>query len=316
MAYLAIMTLLPKISLLHTTSTPMEVVLLPWASWQGEAAKRYGANKTAKLAGYLEQAANHDTPHLVGFGGAYSHLLVAVAEAAHARGWPSTGIVRGAELTADSNPQLTQLELLGMELRFVDRPLFRELCDLASQGVLTSFQLAQHTGSAISHSATIIPEGAAGPMGFVGFSSLFEAWKKEPWWAHTTTPDTTWVIPMGTGATMAAFRIHLPAQVNILGISAFEHTYMQASVANLLASAGHDNCGSWQVFRPTGLGAYGKPSQQLKQRLTAYHAKGTALNPTYAGFALAGLEQWLANLDGAQPPSQIVLVDTGGPTSR
>ena len=83
-------------------------------------------NKALKLRPHLRAAEELGIRHLLTFGGAYSHHLLAVAWACAERGWKSTGYVRGEELaTQPLNPLLESARACGMELKFLPRGLYR-----------------------------------------------------------------------------------------------------------------------------------------------------------------------------------------------
>ena len=80
-------------------------------------------NKWRKLKYILKKAVAENKTHLVTFGGAYSHHLLATAAAAAKFGFKSTGIVRGEEINNDT---LFLCRLHGMELLFTDRESYRD----------------------------------------------------------------------------------------------------------------------------------------------------------------------------------------------
>jgi len=302
---------LPELSV----QLPKPVLHLPWADWSGESGLLFGTNKTAKLAGYLKDIQAGATPHIIAFGGAYSHLLLAVAYVAKQNNWPCTAIVRGDELDGKANDTLHQLSEWGMNLVFADRAFYREVCLATLPPDHLLARLNAVLNLKVERPAVIIPEGAAGPKGFTGFEELFAEWSQAEWWHKATQQGTTWVVPMGTGATLAAFRKHLPATVHVLGVTPFAEDYSAKSVNDLLGSLLDSNQiidRGLTVFRPSELGRYAKPSTKLRDELAKWEAADIPhLCPTYAGFALAGLAQWLETPDGFDTET-CVLVDTGG----
>lgn len=78
-------------------------------------------NKWRKLKYNILQAQVLKSKGMLTFGGAYSNHLVATAAACKDFGLSSIGIVRGDELSKDSNESLRMCHDLGMKLVFIDR---------------------------------------------------------------------------------------------------------------------------------------------------------------------------------------------------
>jgi len=78
-------------------------------------------NKWRKLKYNIEQAISKKNDAVLTFGGAYSNHLVATASACFKAGIRSIGIVRGEELSENSNETLKRCHEFGMELKFVSR---------------------------------------------------------------------------------------------------------------------------------------------------------------------------------------------------
>jgi 1-aminocyclopropane-1-carboxylate deaminase len=82
-------------------------------------------NKWRKLKNYLQTFSFNTHSGLLSFGGAYSNHLYALAFAGHSLGIPTVGIIRGEELTIDSNAYLNQMNTWGMQLHFITRTAYR-----------------------------------------------------------------------------------------------------------------------------------------------------------------------------------------------
>ncbi|MEA5403337.1 pyridoxal-phosphate dependent enzyme [Arcicella sp. DC2W] len=78
-------------------------------------------NKWRKLKFNLIEAKEKGFDQLLTFGGAYSNHIYATAAAGKAFGFKTVGIIRGDELTPDSNDTLRFAHHCGMELIFVTR---------------------------------------------------------------------------------------------------------------------------------------------------------------------------------------------------
>ncbi|HRO76889.1 MAG TPA: pyridoxal-phosphate dependent enzyme, partial [Crocinitomicaceae bacterium] len=81
-------------------------------------------NKWRKLMYNVELAKNNKNDTLITFGGAFSNHLVATACACSVFGLKSIGIVRGDELSENSNDTLKRCADYGMQLEFVSRELY------------------------------------------------------------------------------------------------------------------------------------------------------------------------------------------------
>jgi 1-aminocyclopropane-1-carboxylate deaminase len=78
-------------------------------------------NKWRKLKYNILQAQALKSKGILTFGGAYSNHLVATSAACKELGFTCIGLVRGDELTKDSNESLRTCHDLGMKLVFIDR---------------------------------------------------------------------------------------------------------------------------------------------------------------------------------------------------
>jgi len=84
-----------------------------------------GGNKRFKLEDNLREARMLGYAGVLGIGGAYSNFLHSLAYLARQRKLPCVGVVRG-EVSAASNPTLTDARRWGMQLEFVSRAEFAE----------------------------------------------------------------------------------------------------------------------------------------------------------------------------------------------
>ncbi len=78
-------------------------------------------NKWRKLKEYIGIAKENPNLPFLSFGGAYSNHLYALAYVGHQFNIETIGIVRGDELTKDSNPYLKQMYDWGMQFQFINR---------------------------------------------------------------------------------------------------------------------------------------------------------------------------------------------------
>ncbi len=119
-------------------------------------------NKWRKLKFNIEQAKVLKKEGILTFGGAFSNHLVATASACKKSGIKAIGIVRGEELTENSNETLRRCSVLGMKLKFVSRDEYKLRNDKLYQNDL-SYEFENHY---------IVPEGGANFYGMVGCQEI------------------------------------------------------------------------------------------------------------------------------------------------
>ena len=78
-------------------------------------------NKWRKLKYIVELALHQQRTGILTLGGAYSNHLLATAAACEGFGLKSKALVRGEELSVDSNENLQRCSGMGMELQFISR---------------------------------------------------------------------------------------------------------------------------------------------------------------------------------------------------
>ena len=119
-------------------------------------------NKWRKLKYNIELVQFQKKDGVLTFGGAYSNHLLATAAACNLAGLKSIGIVRGEELTANSNSNLKRCAELGMELKFIPR----EEYDARNE------KFVQETWKEEYPFYLLIPEGGANYYGMVGCQEI------------------------------------------------------------------------------------------------------------------------------------------------
>lgn len=111
-------------------------------------------NKWRKLREYIGLAKENSDLPLLSFGGAFSNHLYALAFVGNQFNISTIGIVRGDELSINSNPYLKQMNKWGMELHFVNRTHYKEKINPTLKKAIE------------------IPEGGFGNLGIAGISEL------------------------------------------------------------------------------------------------------------------------------------------------
>ncbi|MHA8102049.1 1-aminocyclopropane-1-carboxylate deaminase/D-cysteine desulfhydrase [Aquirufa nivalisilvae] len=116
-------------------------------------------NKWRKLKEYICIAQDNPKKGIISFGGAYSNHLYALAYVGQMLPISCMGLIRGEELDSESNPYLSQMKAMGMELRFIDRENYRR------KNIPDQFDLDDYW---------IIPEGGYSSHGIDGMKALVD----------------------------------------------------------------------------------------------------------------------------------------------
>jgi len=218
-------------------------------------------NKWRKLKEYIDFAQNNTSNSIISFGGAYSNHLYALAFVGFNFNIKTIGIIRGNELTKNSNPYLTQISDWGMKLYFQDRESYRK----------KTIPLEIKTENTI-----IIPEGGFSNIGVLGLESLISELKNQ------IKPDCI-VTAVGTGTT--AIGICKYAKIKTIGI---------LTLNNLIEiennSQGFDLENLLEINSNYIFGKYAKDSNTLNEFCDFFYKKHKILiEPTYTGRMFYGL---------------------------
>ena len=240
-------------------------------------------NKWRKLREYIQFAQLNGLKQLISFGGAYSNHLFALAYACHCFGLTSVGIIRGEELTAESNPYLKQMKQWGMTLYFISR------ADYQTKFIPFEFNPKE---------SLCIDEGGFGLLALEGLTKLVDELSELPNINHI-------ICPMGTGATYLGL-IKAKNNAKIHGIFTLNNrteiienaTKMEVEIQEMHAN---------YIF-----GKYAKQSTDLDQFCEEFYAKHQIkIEPIYTGRMFYGLYD-LIKTDYFCPGSQILAIHTGG----
>jgi len=240
-------------------------------------------NKWRKLKDYIDLAQINKSNSIISFGGAYSNHLYALAFIGKQLNIKTVGLIRGNELSKDSNPFLNQISEWGMKLYFLDRETYRkkEIPDeIALENVL------------------MIPEGGYSKIGVKGIASLLSELNDQMKADYIVTA-------IGTGTT--AIGICQYAKIKTLGIltlnnkKEIENNCREFELQNLLEINGD------YIF-----GKYAKDSTVLSDFCEAFRKKhGFPIEPTYTGRMFYGLYD-LINQNYFPHNAKIIALHTGG----
>ena len=252
-----------------------------------------GGNKWPKLVGHLRAA---DSRTLVGFGGAWSNHLHALAAAGEELGRATVGIVRGGRDTA----MLADCRAMGMRLLPVSQGEYRQRDDAQwVQDFLAQAGLAD---------AYVIPEGGGGAAGLSGFAELADELLAQ------AGPELIVALAMGTGTTAAGLAAHLPSSTRVWGFPVLPLPGIETELQDLLR----------QVPRPAALTvwhglvdkAYGRLSADLLQFLKKFELAHTiALDPVYTVKLIRAL-YGLAEQGRLAHGTRLVALHSGGLQGR
>jgi len=153
-------------------------------------------NKWRKLKYIIEHFKETRKEQILTFGGAYSNHLLATASACNQLGIKCIGLVRGEELTADSNPLLKRCADLGMQLEFISRE------DYALRGMKEYYEelIIQYPNS------YIVPEGGATYYGMIGCQEII---KELPAFDHLFVAQGTATTSAGLALGVTKQKIHV-----------------------------------------------------------------------------------------------------------
>lgn len=212
-------------------------------------------NKALKLRPHLQAAEDLGICHLLTFGGAYSHHLLAVAWTCAERGWKSTGYVRGEELaTQRLNPLLESAQACGMELRFMNRVEYRRWAPTG--------RVPHATGG------LVIPEGG-------GTEETFFKPAEASWFE----PYDLVVCAAGTGTTALGLKKLLPHKRVLAALCVHDLSVQERLESNGL-----------EVIHVAGRGFGPVENSRIPELIRLAEETGIWLDPLYTGKVFFGLQ--------------------------
>jgi 1-aminocyclopropane-1-carboxylate deaminase len=254
-------------------------------------------NKWRKLKYNIATARAQGKTGLLTFGGAYSNHLLATAEAGHALGLKTIGIVRGEE-HLPLNPVLEYAQQMGMVFHYLDRTSYR---NKHQAHILDG--LAKRYGK----DYLFVPEGGANCDALPGCAEIIGEAEQQ------ATPNMdVWCTASGTGATLAGLAIGLKGKGHALGFSVLKGGFLTASVSQLLANCGQTATTNWAINDDYHFGGYAKATPELLAFVASFaEAFGFAIEPIYTGKMFFGLFD-LIRKKHFPPDTRIMALHTGG----
>lgn len=245
-------------------------------------------NKWRKLKGFFKELPQGQA--ILTFGGPHSNHLPAAAFAAQFFRHPIIGVVRGEELNATSNANLTYCQSQGMKLHFISRSNYREL---RNEGWHISSE--QEELWEATH-ARILPEGGAGAHAIEGCGEIWKELAEEP--NHL-------VLASGTGATVLGILHAMPenSKTHVHVVSAVKGAKRESDTVQTLAQSKNISV-HWED--EVHFGGFGKWTAGLLSMKTEFeNTSGITIDPNYNAKVLAYLHRQQLN-------GKVLWLHTGG----
>ncbi len=246
-------------------------------------------NKYFKLKHNLQHVLENRLQGMLTFGGAHSNHIYATAAACKEFNIPCVGVVVGNENAL--TPTLQFAAQCEMQLHFVHRETYRQKhTEQFQQQLLQQFP-----------NYFIVPEGGSNAMAVKGCAEI----------PRLVNEDFDfWMLPSGTGGTLAGLALGLPAASKAIGISVLkgENTLPEA-VRTLQGTQCRAN---WEVISGYHFGGYAKSNTLLNDFMNDFSEKtGIDLEMVYSGKLMFAVIDMVRN-NFFKPGSKILALHTGG----
>lgn len=251
-----------------------------------------GGNKYFKLKYNLEQAKAERKKTILSFGGAFSNHIAALAAAGQEFGFNTIGVIRGDELSDESNPTLRLAKQNGMHFHFVDRETYRK-----KDNVDYIDSLKQKFGDFY-----LVPEGGSNALAVKGCSEIIN---------HIPIDFDTIMCACGTGGTIAGIALSLNESQKAIGIPVLKGAdFLEKEIFQLQSK--HSKSVAPQLIYDYHFGGYAKTSEQLLEFMDLFQQEfSIPLDKIYTSKLMFAFFD-LVKKDFFNPNSSIILVHTGG----
>lgn len=256
-------------------------------------------NKWRKLKLNIEKCKHGLYDGLLTFGGAYSNHISATAAAGKALGIKTIGIIRGEELSANSNETLSRAAENGMELVFVSREEY-------SWRYETDYKHSLRTRFG---NVLVIEEGGANFHGVMGCTEIVAEINEEP---------DFYMLAVGTGTTASGILL-ASENTPVIGVPVFKNGgFIREEIKNLLYYAGlgdeelDEKMELLDLATDYHFGGYGKFTDELITFINeVYRTAGLKLDQIYTGKMVYALFDRIKS--GKIPTgSTVIIIHTGG----
>ena len=254
-------------------------------------------NKWRKLKFNIHQFQFLKKDKIVTFGGAYSNHLLATASACNLAKIDCIGIVRGEELTENSNAHLKRCSELGMKLKFISREEY---------GLRNEKQYQEELALELEN-AYIIPEGGANYYGAIGCQEIVSELKIP--FDHLFLAQGTTTTSCGLAMAIGDKELHvIPA---LKGFDSIGEMAMILKKTGMTEEVIEEYLSNVVVHPDYHFGGYGKTSEELKDFVSEVFRKyGVPLDEVYTGKAFYGMMSELE--DSKYDNSTVIFLHTGG----
>lgn len=249
-----------------------------------------GGNKYFKLKYNLEAANELGLNTIVTLGGAFSNHIAATALVGKAKGFKTIGIIRG-EMPIPLNKTLKTAVINGMELQFVNRNIFRHLCE-HFEIVIQKFE-----------NAYCIPEGGSNELAIKGCREILQDVKHD---------FDVVACAVGTGTTLAGLTLSLQEHQRALGISVLKGgEFLDEQVSEFIKKE-NGNAAQFSINHEYHFGGYAHPDRGLNQFVEQFNDNQPfKIEPIYTGRMFYALKD-LAEKHYFPKRMKVLAVHTGG----
>ena len=240
-------------------------------------------NKWRKLKEYIGLAQINASNSIISFGGAYSNHLYALSYVGNQFNIKTIGIIRGNELSINSNSYLKQMSEWGMDLHFLNRESYRKKIipeEIEIENVI------------------VIPEGGFSKIGVLGLEGLENELNEQIQADYIITAVGTGTTAIGISKFLKIKTIGILTLNNLTEI---EHNCQEFDLGNFL-----------EIKTNYIFGKYAKDSQVLNEFCDTFNKKHQILiEPTYTGRMFYGLYDLIRN-NYFPKNSKLIALHTGG----
>ncbi len=253
-------------------------------------------NKWRKLKYNVEAFLHSGKDALLTLGGAYSNHIIATAAAGKEFGIQTTGIIRGEELTADSNPVLHFARDCGMELVFVSREQYKSLHD--ETGLQSFLYNLKHKTLNFKH-IFLLPEGGFNELAVKGCEEIIP---------EIEIPFDYICCAVGTGATICGIIRSLKVEQQAIGFPVLQgEGFLQKQIEEYVGDKNN-----WSLNFGYHFGGYAKTTDELKKFCTEFSERNKIpIESIYTGKMFYGIYD-LIKKNFFKPGATIVAIHTGG----
>lgn len=256
-------------------------------------------NKWRKLKLNIEKYKQGKYEGIVTFGGAYSNHIHATAAIGREFGIPTKGIIRGDELTKNSNETLSAAAVAGMELVFVNREEYSWRYERDYKELLR-----RKYGNVL-----VIEEGGSNYLGVAGCTEIV---------SEIAVDTDFYILPAGTGTTTAGILLGVNEE-KVITVPVFKKgDFIRDEIASLLTYSGlgdeeiDEKLAQLKLVTNCDFGGYGKFNQTLIDFMNhIFTETGLKLDQIYTGKMFYALCEQIKS--GEIPKgSTVIAIHTGG----